>query len=217
MSTLFLPTFRMWLGWTFDLVLAAALFSVLYFSSPAYAGAVAPVLTINDDQPNDGPITWISTDPSLINARRIGTEAERIAISAVAPSPGAKIVKWTWFTPSGTTLDGGLHMYVGERPGSEELSDSFARTGGGTKGDTFFTLDFSSADGRTCPSTGCDIFETSGITAAFDVEWSDGSFYLTEFTSDVETFAPEPPGLLLLSSGVLGIGGALRRYLARRH
>jgi len=125
-------------------------------------------------------------------------------------------VKFNWFTPSGTTLDGGLHLYVAESPGSQDISDSFAKSGGGMKGDTFFNVDFSSSDGRTCPPTGCDISEVFGPIAAFEVQWSDNSFYNVDFTSDIDSGAPEPPGLLLLGTGVLSVGVAIRRRFARQ-
>jgi PEP-CTERM motif-containing protein len=55
------------------------------------------------------------------------------------------------------------------------------------------------------------IIETGGVQTAFTLSWSDQTSDLIQFQSDLDT--PEPGTLLLLGTGLLGLGPALRRRI----
>jgi hypothetical protein len=179
-----------------------------------------------DEFGNELPVSATGADPNRVGITTFTSAPEFLSLSWKAPSAGATIVSTTWFTGNnGTTKDGGNGLYEAEQfltPGSE-LSDTLVIVGGCRVGDpthtgqnTFCIMDFSSSDGRVCPSTGCDTFEIflELFEPAFQAIWSDGTIDLTQFKSDVDPQAvPEPStGLLLLAS--LAIIGLLKLTIA---
>ena len=75
-------------------------------------------------------------------------------------------------------------------------------------GDTILSLTFSSGDGFDCFSGGC-IVESGDFQTFWALYWSDGTIDTFAFKSTEPV--PEPSTLLLLCTGMLGVGATGRR------
>ena len=162
----------------------------------------ADTILINDQA---GLVTVSVTDP----VREQASTAPGFADVEIHNPPGATVI-----------LNGGLLEWKILEPGQDPSGFHYPISDVMTadefdlpSGDTILSLDFFSGDGFDCSSGPC-IVESGDIQTFWALYWSDGTIDTFEFKSTEP--APEPSTLLLLCTGILGVGATGRRkYFSR--
>ena len=164
----------------------------------------ADTILINDQA---GLVTVSVTDP----VREQASTAPGFADVEIHNPPGATVI-----------LNGGLLEWKILEPGQDPSGFNYPISDVMTadefdlpSGDTILSLDFFSGNGFSaeCSSEAC-IVESGDIQTFWSLEWSDGTIDTFEFKSTEP--APEPSTLLLLCTGMLGVGAIGRRkYFSR--